>query len=40
MKKVFRVRCEVDNSCTIEKYDTYVFAHDYGYFLLKGEQHE
>ena len=28
MKKVYRVRCEVDNSCTIEKYDTYVFAHE------------
>ena len=28
MKKVWRVRCEVDDSLTIEKYDTYVFAHE------------
>ena len=26
MKKVFRVICEVDNGCTIEKYATYVFG--------------
>ena len=26
MKKVYRVLCEVDNGCTIERYSTYVFA--------------
>ena len=27
MKKVFRVLCEVNNGCVIEKYNTYVFAY-------------
>ena len=27
MKKVFRVRCEVDSGYTVEHYDTYVFAY-------------
>ena len=26
MKKVFRVLCEIDNGCAIEKYATYVFG--------------
>ena len=34
MKKVFRVLCEVDNGCTIEKYNTYIFA----YLDLEAEE--
>ena len=34
MKKVFRVLCKVDNGCTIEKYNTYVFA----YLDLEAEE--
>lgn len=34
MKKIYRVLCKVDNGCTIEKYNTYVFA----YLDLEAEE--